>query len=67
MLPITQLPEGQRRMFEDCLSPPPVIEEPGDYGNFLRTFDYFLDVLLVDFSQNVETVNSYAQFLQQDM
>jgi len=27
-----------------------------NYGNLKETFDYFLDNLLCDFSQNVETV-----------
>lgn len=44
-----------------------VKEEIQDYGNFLKTFDYFLDNLLCDFSQSVEKVSDYEEFLKQDM
>lgn len=30
-----------------------------DHGNFLKTFNYFLDNLLCDFSQNVDAVKTY--------
>ena len=41
-----------------------VKEEIHDHGNFLQTFDYFLDNLLCDFSQNVDAVKNYDQILQ---
>ena len=44
-----------------------VVDDIRDHGNFLKTFDFFLDNLLCDFSQNVDAVRDYDQFLQQDM
>ena len=36
-----------------------VVDDIRDYGNFLKTFDFFLDNLLCDFSQNVDAVRDY--------
>ena len=44
-----------------------VSEEIDDHGNFLRTFDFFLDNLLCDFSQSVFSVQNYDQILRMDM
>ena len=41
-------------------------KEPEDYANFVKTYKYFLDQLLVDFSQNYEQFESYEAFLQRD-
>ena len=66
-LPVMHLPEGQQKVVEEVMVMPRVITEPEDHNNFIMTFNYFLDMLLVDFSQTVEQVNTYEQFLNQDM
>ena len=40
--------------------------EPDDYRNFVKTYKYFLDQLLVDFSQNYDNFESYEAFLHKD-
>ena len=43
-----------------------IYEDIQDHGYFRETFNYFLDNLLCDFSQNVDSVNDYREFIQQD-
>ena len=32
---------------------------PSDQGNYIKTFDYMLDLFLVEFSQNAGHIDSY--------
>ena len=41
-------------------------ERPCDYLHFVETYKYFLDYLLVDFSQVSETVQNYQDLIDHD-
>lgn len=45
---------------------PEINKVPNDYRNFVQTYKYFLDHLLIDFSQNYDTHQTYEEFLKKD-
>ena len=45
---------------------PEISKVPNDYRNFVQTYKYFLDHLLIDFSQNYDQFVNYEHFLQKD-
>ena len=60
MLEIDQLLQDRDgKLIKERMTNAEVIDDIRDHGNFLKTFDFFLDNLLCDFSQNVDAVRDY--------
>lgn len=68
MMEIDQIMKNEKnsKAIKDRMSRCDVQSELQDYGNFKQTFDFFLDNLICEHSQNIEDVKNYDQLLQLD-